>query len=374
MSDSIDLEAIDSVITNLGHVGQRITVMATAVGSFDGGAELPGGVDLSGVGTALKALEAVYEQTYSQYNSLITMVKNATKADKGWGDHVKGWLTPPKTGHHVLDGVLGAPASVGAGVTDVGHDLGAGVVGLAADFNPVSNWHSYQHGDIMPIQRPGLGLINMGAHPLDTVKAAGGYQYRNDRLRMGSYAGANLLAMIATGGLGEVAEAGMSARLAQLAERSTGAAGARMAAEIDAATTRLNSLPGSRQRNPAKRRYVRDARASATRDLNRAMDRLRELEAAHASRIARTQAAEDALLALRNHPVGKLVSAAQSLFVTTVIDIVHPGPGRLGAIAHHAVAEFTELSGLGSSGQSEADRERVRRRLAEIAAAHAGRP
>lgn len=116
---------------------------------------------------------------------------------------VKHALTPPSTGLGALDQVLSTPASFAAGTTDAVHDLGSGVVGLAVDFVDIpGDWHAWHRGDVMPIQRPGLGLLNLGAHPVDAAKAMVGWQYRNDPARMGAYGAVNVLAMISTGGGG----------------------------------------------------------------------------------------------------------------------------------------------------------------------------
>jgi len=233
----------------------------------------------------------------------------------------------------------------------------------------VTNVNAFRQGQTMPIQQPGLGLINLAVHPLDSAKGVVGWQYHNDPMRFTAFAGTNLFAMIATGGLGELGEAGMAARLSRLAEIGTGTSGARIAAEINRLAARLDELPASRQRNPARRKWVRSQRRDATRDLADANDRLKALQASHAERVARLQAAADRLKALRDNRGVRAVADAQTLYLASLIRKI-PGGRRVWTLARVALEEYLELSSMGDAGQKHDAP--VRQRLRDLAAAHPG--
>ncbi|MDQ1698868.1 MAG: hypothetical protein QOG34_731 [Frankiaceae bacterium] len=367
MSDSMDLEQVEALLRNMGHVVQRVETMGGALGAAWQGVDLPRGCDLSGLALALKSLQAVGQETASQAKLLYDTVTEATKADKSWGDHVKGWLTPPKTGHHSLDAVFGAPASVAAGATDVGYDLGAGVVGLTWDIIDIpGDVNAYRHGDVMPIQKPGLGLINVAANPEDAGKALIGWKYHNDPLRMGTYAVGNLLTMIATGGLGEVAEGTLAARLAKLtAEGSTTSRS--LAKAIEDLERRRAELPSSRQRSPGKRKWVRQEKSSIDRDLERLRKHLNE----HQEHMTNVRDRYNALANLRNNRWVTGFGDATALYIPTAVQKVVNwiSHGHSDAIKE-ILEKYMELQGYATGGQDYTDSKEARRRLAEFAANH----
>jgi hypothetical protein len=373
MSDSLDIDEVDALLRNMGHVAQRCDTMMNALASAWRGVDLPRGCDLSGLATALRCLQSIRASTASQGKSLFDTVTEATKADKTWGDHVKGWLTPPKTGVHLLDGVLGTPGSAAAGFTDAGYDLGKGAVGLVWDVVDIpGDVTAYQHGDPMPIQKPGLGFINMGAHPLDTAKSMVGFQYKDDPTRMGAYTIGNVLAMLATGGLGEAAEGGLAARLAKLTEEG-GTTSKALSQTIEDLERRRAEMPSSRQRSPGKRDYIRHRKASIDKDIQRARDALK----AHEDHMAKVTDRYGRLSKIRNNKWVTGFSDATGFYlprgVNKVVNWIRKTDGKVDDFAKGVWDKYVELQGyaMGSSDYTEA--REARQRLAEFQADHPGR-
>jgi hypothetical protein len=369
---SLDLDEFAAVLTNLGNVAERLNTMGTAISQFGAGSHFPAGVDLSGLDTALRALSNIATSTQQQQKSLIDTLKAATKADKSWGDHFKSWLTPPKTGIGILDNVLSEPASATAGAVDAGHDFGAGLAGLTWDFVDVyGDVQDYRHGRIMPIQKPGLGMINMVVHPENAAKAAVGWQYHNDPTRMGTYAGLNILAIVATGSIGEAGEAALTARLARLEAATEESAS--LASKIDRLEEDQRNQPSGRQRNPAKRRWAIQQRASIAKDLERSRGRLAELSPElTAQQAARIRALLKPLSAVRNQPIIKAIAAIPTMGVAQIIHRVFVGSGEASAVISIIWSGFEDGSGLGSAGADAKEIASNRARLREIAAAHPG--
>ena len=370
MSDALDLDQMESLLANMGHVIKRCETMITALSAAPRGVDLPRGCDLSGLISALRLIEAIGVSTASQGKSLLSTLKEANKADESWGDHVKGWLTPPKTGHHVLDGVLGAPASVAAGVTDVGYDLGAGAAGLAWDIVDIpGDISAYKHGDPMPIQKPGLGFINMGAHPLDTLKALGGFKYKDDPLRMGTYAIGNLLVMIGTGGLGEAGDAGLAARLAQLTEEGSETSRA-LSEAIDELERKREEMPSTRQRSPGKRDYIRHKKMSMDKDIERLKQQLEE----HETHMSDVKDRYNALANIRNNAWMKRFGNLQNFYIPTLVN-------KIANVISHAGGEFTkevldhllELQGIAAGSLDYTETREARKRLEEFRQDRPGR-
>lgn len=373
MSDSMDLEQVEVLLQNMSHVIQRVETMAQAIGSAPRGVDLPRGCDLSGLVTALRCLESVGEGTASQAKSLISIVKEVNTADKSWGDHVKGWLTPPKTGSHLLDSVLSKPSSVAAGATDFGHDFGAGAIGFVWDIVDIpGDVSAYRHGDVMPIQKPGLGFINIGVHPGDAGRALVGWQYHDDPTRMGTYAVGNLLAMIATGGAGEAAEGTLASRLARLT-----AEGDETASSLTRAINKLEedraNLPSGRQRNPSKQKWVRNQRASMDKDIERLRNQLEE----HEQHMGNVKDRYNALSNVRNNRWVTGFSDWSGLqvpyVVNKVVDWIRRTDGKVDEFAKGVWDKYVELQAYATGGLDYREHLEARRRLAEFAADRPGR-
>jgi hypothetical protein len=380
VSESFDLEVLGDVLNRLNNVGNAATAVGSAIARFDGGVELPPGVDLSGVELAVRSLNGVIDQAVEELQSLLKTVKEVGKADQSWGGHVKGWLTPGKTGNHSLDAILSMPGSQAAAGTDLVHDLGAGVVGLAADLDPYYNAYAVYNqvrtghlGDPLPFQQPGLGFINFFENPKDSIKGAVGWQYHNDPMRFTTYAAGNLLLIFATSGASEVGEAAMAARLARLRELEV--ASARTAAEVDRLTAALKDMPASRQRNPKRRQWVRKQRRDAQRAIDKAqreMDKANAAQASKAAQAARLEEIRVRLHSLNSNRGVQGLSDAQTALLSTWIRAAGQG-GFRGVMARVVVAVAFDLSSLGGAGQRYHDavsEQPERQRLRELAAAH----
>jgi hypothetical protein len=360
MSDgSVDVEELIDLIGRLRNVGERLATMSGALRSFPVSGDYPANVDLAGVRTAATTLDSLLRTTVSQYDGLVGIAKDLGKADKSWGDHVKGWLTPPKTHVDWLDRGLEVPANVGAGVTDAGYGLGAGVVSLTDIVRPSKYKEAQENGEPPPYARPGLGLINLGLHPLDSGKGIVGWQYHHDPDRMGGYAVANLATMLATGGLGEAAEATMAARLARLEGLS---------ADVARLESRLAKVPKGRRGSSSHRTKARKRHRNAARELEQARARHRILDA----KIANAARWHDPLTALRHSTPAQIASAIQSLGQSLLVKWLRNHNHRTAATGLNTVQLGGETGEIGNQGQ-EARREAARRRLDEIAVHHVAR-
>lgn len=373
MSDSLDIEEVSSLLRNMGLVAQRCDTMMNALGSAWRGVDLPRGCDLSGLATALRCLQSIRASTATQGKSLYDTVTEATKADKSWGDHVKGWLTPPKTGVHLLDSVFSTPASAAAGVTDAGYDLVGGAAGLAWDIVDIpGDVTAYQHGDPMPIQKPGLGLINIAAHPGDAAKSVVGWQYHDDPTRMGAYALTNLLTMIATGGLGEAGEAGLASRLARLTEEG-GATSKALTETIEDLERRRAEMPSSRQRSPGKRDYIRNRKASMDKDIQRLRDQLK----AHEDHMTKVTDRYNWLKGIRGARWVQDLGAATSLNLPYAITRIANWIRNVDASAETSLSRIwssvTEANGYGQGSVDYTESREARKRLAEFQQDRPGR-
>jgi len=370
MSDSMDLEQVESLLSNMTNVIRRAETMFGALNAAPRGVDLPRGCDLSGLLNALRCIESIGVGMSSEVKSLVSTVKALNVADQSWGDHVKGWVST-KTGHHWLDRATGTVGSVAAGATDFGHDFGAGVVTFAWDIADIpGDISAYQHGDVMPIQKPGLGFINIAVNPGDAGRALIGWQYHKDPLRMGTYAIGNILTMIATGGAGEAAEGTLASRLAKLTAEGDETASSLSRAIEDLEEKRSN-LPSSRQRRPGKRDWV----ISKKRDLTRQIDDLRKELADHETHMSNVKDRYNALANVRHNTwvtrFGDWSGLKVPYIVNKVANWIRRNPKPVDEFAKGVWDKYVELQQIVTAGLEYSESKEARRRLAEFAEEHA---
>jgi len=370
MSDSMDLEQVELLLTNMSNVVRRAETMFGALSTAPRGVDLPRGCDLSGLVSALRCIESVGVGVSGEIKSLVSTVKAVNVADKSWGDHVKGWVTT-STGHHWLDRATGTVGSVAAGATDFGHDLGAGVVTFAVDIGDVwGDYKAYKHGDVMPIQKPGLGFINIAVNPGDAGRALIGWQYHKDPLRMGTYAIGNILTMIATGGAGEAAEGTLASRLAKLTAEGDETASS-LTRAIEDLERKRGELGSTRQRSGKKGDWIRRKKSSMDKDI----ERLRQQLADHETHMSNVKDRYNALANVRNNTWVTRFGDWSGLKVPYLVNKVVNWITR----THKPIDEFTkgvwdkyvELQQLVTAGLEYTESKEARRRLAEFAKEHA---
>lgn len=371
MSDSLDLEQVELLLTNMSNVVRRAETMFTSLSTAPRGVDLPRGCDLSGLVNALRCIESVGVGVSGEIKSLVSTVKAVNVADKSWGDHVKGWLTPPKTGHHWLDTALKQPASVAAGATDFGHDFGAGVATFAWDIIDLpGDYTAYKRGDVMPIQKPGLGFINIAVNPGDAGKALIGWKYHNDPLRMGTYAIGNILAMLATGGAGEAAEGTLASRLAKLTAEGDETASS-LTRAIEDLEEKRNNLPSPRQRRPGKRDWV----INKKRDFTRQIEDLQKELAEHEQHMSNVKDRYTALANVRHNTwvtrFGDWSGLKVPYLVNKVANWIRSTPKPVDEFTKGVWDKYVELQQLVSAGLEYSESKEARRRLAEFAEEHA---